>query len=58
MTAASPSAPVIRCLIADDELMAHQILEQYILQMPGLLLVAKCRDALEALRSWSNMPLT
>lgn len=40
--------PVIRCLIADDELMAHQILEQYILQTPGLLLVAKCRNALEA----------
>ena len=39
---------MIRCLIADDELMAHQILEQYILQTPGLLLVAKCRNALEA----------
>lgn len=43
-----PAGSVIRCLIADDELMAHQILEQYILQTPGLLLVAKCRNALEA----------
>jgi DNA-binding LytR/AlgR family response regulator len=42
------TTPVIRCLIADDELMAHQILEQYILQTPGLTLVAKCRNALEA----------
>lgn len=44
----SYTGPVIRCLIADDELMAHQILEQYILQTPGLVLVAKCRNALEA----------
>ena len=39
---------MIRCLIADDELMAHQILEQYIIQTPGLVLVATCRNALEA----------
>ncbi|HEX9503511.1 MAG TPA: LytTR family DNA-binding domain-containing protein [Patescibacteria group bacterium] len=39
---------MIRCLIADDEQIAHQILEQYILQTPGLTLVAKCRNALEA----------
>lgn len=48
MTNTQPAVPVIRCLVADDELMAHQILEQYILQTPGLLLVAKCRNALEA----------
>jgi two-component system response regulator LytT len=39
---------MIRCLIADDELIAHQILEQYILQTPGLVLVAKSRNAMEA----------
>lgn len=39
---------MIKCLIADDEVMAHQILEQYIMQTPGLLLIAKCRNALEA----------
>jgi two-component system response regulator LytT len=39
---------MIKCLIADDELMAHQILEQYIVQTPGLVLIAKCRNALEA----------
>ncbi|WP_315818046.1 LytTR family DNA-binding domain-containing protein [Paraflavitalea speifideaquila] len=48
MTTNQPVGPVIRCLIADDELIAHQILEQYILQTPGLMLVAKCRNALEA----------
>ncbi len=39
---------MIRCLIADDEVIAHQILEQYILQVPGLVLVAKARNAMEA----------
>jgi two-component system response regulator LytT len=39
---------MIKCLIADDELIAHQILEQYIAQTPGLVLVAKCRNAMEA----------
>ncbi|MET0394754.1 MAG: LytTR family DNA-binding domain-containing protein [Chitinophagaceae bacterium] len=37
-----------RCLIVDDEPIAQQILEQYILQTAGLTLVAKCRNALEA----------
>jgi two-component system, LytTR family, response regulator LytT len=37
-----------RCLIVDDEQIAQQIVEQYILQTPGLALVAKCRNALEA----------
>jgi two-component system, LytTR family, response regulator LytT len=48
MTNTQSAGPVIRCLVADDELMAHQILEQYILQTPDLLLIAKCRNALEA----------
>lgn len=39
---------MIRCLIADDEVIAQQILEQYILQTDGLTLVAKCRNAMEA----------
>lgn len=39
---------MIRCLIVDDEQMAQQILEQYILQTQGLILVAKCRNAMEA----------
>ncbi|HKO81446.1 MAG TPA: LytTR family DNA-binding domain-containing protein [Chitinophagaceae bacterium] len=40
---------MIRCLVADDEIVAHQILEQYIQQVEGLTLVAKCRNAMEAL---------
>jgi len=39
---------MIHCLIADDEVIAHQILEQYILKTEGLTLVAKCRNAMEA----------
>ena len=39
---------MIRCLIVDDEVIAQQILEQYIASTPGLTLVAVCRNALEA----------
>lgn len=39
---------MIRCMIVDDEVMAHQILEAFILQTEGLTLVAKCRNAMEA----------
>ena len=39
---------MIKCLIIDDEQMAQQILEQYILQSDNLILVGKCRNALEA----------
>jgi len=35
-------------MIADDELIAQQIVEQFILKTPGLTLVAKCRNAIEA----------
>ena len=42
---------MIRCAIADDEAIARQILEQYILETPGLLLVASCRNAFEALKA-------
>lgn len=40
---------MIKCLIADDEVIAHQILEQYILKTEGLTLMAKCRNAIEAM---------
>lgn len=39
---------MIRCLITDDEVIAQQILEKYILQTEGFTLVAKCRNAMEA----------
>lgn len=48
---------MIRCLICDDELMAHQVLEAYILQTPGLTLVAKCRNALEAFAKLEQQPI-
>lgn len=39
---------MIKCLIVDDEQIAQQIVEQYIMKTPELTLVAKCRNALEA----------
>lgn len=42
-----PAAPV-RCLIVDDEPLAHQVLTQFIHQTPGLTLAGTCRNALEA----------
>ena len=38
----------IQVLIADDEPIARDILETYILKIPGLAVAAKCRNALEA----------
>ncbi len=35
-------------MIVDDEVIAHQILEQYILQTEGLTLVSQCHNAMEA----------
>lgn len=40
---------MITCLIVDDEVIAHQILEQYILRTEGLTLMGKCRNAIEAM---------
>jgi DNA-binding LytR/AlgR family response regulator len=42
-----PSSP-IRCLIVDDEPLAHQVLKQFIAQTPGLVLGGQCRHAMEA----------
>jgi len=38
----------IRCLIVDDEPLAHQVLAQFIAQTPGLTLAGQCRHALDA----------
>ncbi len=38
----------IRCLIVDDEPIAQRILEGYITDLPDLVLVDKCKNALEA----------
>lgn len=39
----------IRCIIADDEPIARQILESYIKDMPQLELVASCKNAFEVI---------
>ena len=38
----------LKVLIVDDEPLARELLETYVLKMPGLQLVAKCANALEA----------
>ncbi|TXJ26624.1 MAG: response regulator transcription factor [Chitinophagaceae bacterium] len=48
---------MIRCLITDDEVIAQQILEKYILQTEGLTLVAKCRNAMEAFAKLEQHPI-
>ena len=50
------SAPV-RCLIVDDEPLAHQVLTHFIAQTPGLLLTGKCRHALAALDHLHQHPV-
>ncbi|QNE38249.1 response regulator transcription factor [Hymenobacter sp. NBH84] len=37
-----------RCLIVDDEPLAHQVLTRFIAQTPGLVLSGQCRNAVEA----------
>lgn len=48
---------MIKCLIVDDEQIAQQIVEQYIMQTPELTLVAKCRNALEAFAKLEQHPI-
>jgi DNA-binding LytR/AlgR family response regulator len=47
MSLTSNLAPT-RCLIVDDEPLAHQVLKQFIAQTPGLVLGGQCRHAMEA----------
>jgi DNA-binding LytR/AlgR family response regulator len=48
---------MIRCLIVDDELIAQQIVEQFVLQTPDLTLIAKCRNAMEAFAKLEQHPV-
>jgi two-component system response regulator LytT len=47
----------LRCLIVDDEPLAHQVLTQFIGQTPGLVLTGKCRHAMEAHEHLSQHPV-
>jgi len=40
----------LQCIIADDEPIARQILENYIKEIPTLTLVASCKDAFEVMK--------
>ena len=39
---------MMKCVILDDEPLAHQVLEHYIMETPGFTLAAKFRNAVEA----------
>ena len=47
---------MIRCLIADDEPPARRVIEIYVAQTPGLLLVGSCTSALEVFALISHEP--
>ncbi|GAA4464711.1 LytTR family DNA-binding domain-containing protein [Nemorincola caseinilytica] len=44
----------LNCVITDDEPIAQEILEEYVRMIPGLNLVAKCRNAMETLHVMRN----
>ncbi|GAA3510795.1 LytTR family DNA-binding domain-containing protein [Aquimarina addita] len=41
---------IVRCIIADDEPIARQILENYIDSLPNLEIIASCKNAFEVLQ--------
>ena len=47
----------IRCLIVDDEPLAHQVLTQFIAHTPGLVLAGTCRNAMEAHEHLTGQPV-
>ncbi|HAA21042.1 MAG TPA: DNA-binding response regulator, partial [Cytophagales bacterium] len=40
----------LRCLVADDEPIARQIMENYLAQIPYLIHVGSCKDAFEVMQ--------
>ncbi|WP_111707700.1 LytR/AlgR family response regulator transcription factor [Lutibacter citreus] len=44
----------LQCVIADDEPIARQILENYIKEIPNLKLVASCKNAFEVMEVFQN----
>ncbi|GAA4056122.1 LytTR family DNA-binding domain-containing protein [Hymenobacter glaciei] len=46
-----------RCLVVDDEPLAHQVLTQFIAQTPGLVLAGTCRNAMEAHEHLTSQPV-
>ena len=47
----------IRCLVVDDEPLAHQVLTRFIAQTPGLVLAGTCRNAMEAHEHLTSQPV-
>ncbi len=51
------TSPTLRCLVVDDEPLAHQVLAQFIGQTPGLALAGACRHAMEAHEHLTQHPV-
>ncbi len=47
----------LQCIIADDEPIARQILENYIEEIPTLTLIASCKDAFEVMDIMQKQPV-
>ena len=47
----------IKVLIVDDEPLAQDLLESYLLKMPGFVITGKCKNALEAFSVISKQPV-
>ena len=47
----------IKCLIIDDEVLAQNVIENYISTIPTLKLVGKCDNAIEAISFLHNNPV-
>lgn len=45
---------ILKCIVADDEPIARQIVENYIHQVPQLELIATCKDAFEVMQVLQN----
>ena len=48
---------ILQCVIADDEPIARQILENYIADTPYLELVSSCKNAFEVLEVLEDKPI-
>lgn len=47
----------MNCIIVDDEPLAHQVLEHYIAETPGLIHIASFRNAVEAFEYLAHHPI-
>ncbi|OJV50844.1 MAG: hypothetical protein BGO31_10210 [Bacteroidetes bacterium 43-16] len=47
----------MNCLIVDDEVLAREVIEHYLLKIEGMVLVGKCSNAIEAFSALNKYPV-